>query len=121
MKKLLILLVFAFVGTTMTAQNYSPGVDKIAAQDLQIMEVKISSKYPNLAFNPAQKEQLMAVLLKRAKELHVIKSTEGISKEDYSVAHMAIVKKYEEEIAALLSAEQKAVYTKRKREMTRGL
>lgn len=121
MKKLLVLLVFAFVGTTMTAQMSSPGVDKIAAQDLQIMEVKISSKYPNLAFNPAQKEKLKAVLVKRAEELHVIKSQEGISKDDYVVAHKAIEKKYQEKISALLTPEQQAVYNRKKREMTRGL
>jgi len=121
MKKLLILVAFAFVATTINAQMSSPGVDRIAAQDLEIMEVKISSKYPNLAFNPAQKEKLSAVLTQRAEEVHVIRSQESITKDEFSIAYKAIEKKYQEKILALLTPEQKIVYNKKKSQMQRGI
>jgi|GEM_PF-2524724 len=120
MKKLMILFVFVLLGTSMTAQSMmSPGVEKIAEQDLHILEMKITKKYPNLKFSESQKQQLSAVLTERAQEVHVLRSSESITKAEWATEYEKIEKKYSSRLEAILSPEQKVVYQRKARKTLR--
>jgi len=111
MKKILTLLTVVFAFTIAGAQ-YSPGIDKIAEQDLKILEDQITNKYPNLAFSPTQKVQIAAVLKERAKEIHALR-LKNVAKKDFSAKHNEIVLKYNGRLKKVLSEEQKAVHFKK--------
>ncbi len=119
MKKILVLLTFILAGSAVMGQKAIPRAETIAKQDLQIMEIKITKKYPNLRFNDSQKIKLNSVLLKRAEEIYEIRTDEGLSKLEFSLAYDVIAEKYDSRIEAIMSPEQKVVYYRKAKAQTR--
>lgn len=97
----------------------SPGVEKIAEQDLNILEMKITRKYPNLKFSDRQKQQLSVVLLERADEIHKLRSTESMTKNEYTEMYNKVEARYNDRIEAILSKEQNVVYQRKARRTLR--
>jgi len=119
MKRFLTLFVFLLLGGGLSAQNMSPGVEKIAEQDLNILEMKITRKYPNLKFSDRQKQQLSVVLLERADEIHKLRSTESMTKNEYTEMYNKVEARYNDRIEAILSKEQNVVYQRKARRTLR--
>lgn len=113
MKKLVLLIAFVFIGMASQAQSSVEAVSKIAQQDLKIMEMKITKYYPNLKFNASQNQRLTSIFTKRAEEVYQLRSQEALSKDDYYVAYKELESKYNSEIEAVLSVEQKTVYLRK--------
>lgn len=112
MKKLLLLMTFVLAALAIQAQ-VSPQVEKIATNDLLVLEKKITRYYPNLKFNENQRQRLTSVLTKRAEEVVALRSIEGLEKIDYHTRYKDIEAKYNDDIEAIMSSEQKTVYLRK--------
>jgi len=112
MKKVILLMVFVLTALAVQAQ-VSPQAEKIATNDLLVLEKKITRYYPNLKFNENQRQRLTSVLTKRAEEVVALRSIEDLEKIEYHLRYKDIAAKYNNDIEGIMSPEQKTVYLRK--------
>ncbi|MEE9438583.1 MAG: hypothetical protein V3V14_06245 [Saprospiraceae bacterium] len=113
MKKILIIFIFVMTAMMVQAQNVQQ-VENTVIKEMDALEKVVTLDKPELKFNKNQVVKLERVMLKKAKDLVDLRSSE-IAKVDYPNAYNAIVNKYEDQIMPILSTAQKMAYRKNKK------
>lgn len=119
MKKILLFIAFIMGGLFLQAQDTQ--LERAQAKELDLLEKTVTYEHKNLKFNKNQIAKLERVFYKKSQEVVALKNDKEISKGDYMNAFLAIQKKYEPLIEAVLSPAQRIEYRKNSKKKIKKL
>lgn len=110
MKKIVLFIAFIMGGLLVQAQDSQ--LERALAKEMDLLEKTVTYEHKNLTFNKNQRAKLERVFFKKSQEIVALKNDKEIGKGEYMNTYLAIQKKYEPLIEAILSPAQRVEYRK---------